>query len=63
VSRSARSTWVDRHHPFRRPRGNDSIAIDSRVTVTTILDGGAGNDVLSGGGGSNVLIAAAVTTC
>jgi uncharacterized protein (TIGR03118 family) len=36
--------------------GNDIIIVSSQVTVTTILDGGAGNDILLGGGGSNILL-------
>ena len=36
--------------------GDDSIVVDPRVTITTILDGGAGNNTLIGGGGSNILL-------
>jgi uncharacterized protein (TIGR03118 family) len=36
--------------------GDDVIVVDHRIDVTTILDGGAGNDVLIGGGGNNILI-------
>jgi uncharacterized protein (TIGR03118 family) len=36
--------------------GDDHIQVSNRLDVTTILDGGAGKDLLNGGGGSNVLI-------
>jgi uncharacterized protein (TIGR03118 family) len=41
---------------FNGYAGNDTIVVSQRITVTTILDGGAGNDVLVGGGGNNILI-------
>jgi Ca2+-binding RTX toxin-like protein len=36
--------------------GNDSIAVSSNVELTTVLDGGAGNDFVIGGGGNNILL-------
>ncbi len=36
--------------------GNDLAVVGRHVTTPTILDGGAGNDVLIGGGGNNVLL-------
>lgn len=36
--------------------GDDSITVDSSVTLPTTLKGGSGDDTLSGGGGDNVLI-------
>lgn len=36
--------------------GNDSIVVSSNVTLATVLDGGAGNDLIVGGGGNNVLL-------
>jgi len=41
---------------FNGLAGNDTINVDSHITVTTILNGGAGNNVLTGGGGNNILI-------
>jgi uncharacterized protein (TIGR03118 family) len=41
---------------FQGFAGNDHIKIAEQITVTTILDGGAGNDVLEGGRGSNILL-------
>lgn len=36
--------------------GNDRVEVSKRVSATTILDGGAGNDFLVGGGGNNILL-------
>jgi uncharacterized protein (TIGR03118 family) len=36
--------------------GNVVISVDPRIRLTTILDGGAGNDHIFGGGGSNILL-------
>jgi len=36
--------------------GDDKVVVNSRVGITTILDGGADNDLLIGGGGSNILL-------
>jgi uncharacterized protein (TIGR03118 family) len=36
--------------------GNDFFAIDGRITVNALMQGGAGNDVLIGGGGRNVIL-------
>jgi uncharacterized protein (TIGR03118 family) len=36
--------------------GDDLILVEDRVTLTAILDGGAGNDLVIGGGGSNVVL-------
>src|SRR5262249_16748532 len=35
---------------------DDLLTVSSQVTITTVLDGGADNDVLVGGGGNNVLL-------
>jgi uncharacterized protein (TIGR03118 family) len=37
-------------------RGNDTISVSSRIHITTLLDGGADNDLIFGGGGSNILL-------
>jgi Ca2+-binding RTX toxin-like protein len=39
--------------------GNDTITVDPRITLSTRLDGGAGNDRLQGGSGPNVLLGGA----
>jgi hypothetical protein len=36
--------------------GNDTVTVDPRITLPTILDGGPGNDRLQGGSGPNVLL-------
>jgi uncharacterized protein (TIGR03118 family) len=36
--------------------GNDQIFVNPRITITTTIDGGAGNDFIQGGGGNNVLM-------
>ncbi len=36
--------------------GDDRVEVSDRITATTILDGGAGDDRLTGGGGSNILL-------
>jgi hypothetical protein len=36
--------------------GNDSVIVDPRITLPTVLDGGPGNDRLQGGSGPNVLL-------
>jgi hypothetical protein len=36
--------------------GNDTVVVDPRITLPTLLDGGAGNDRLRGGSGPNVLL-------
>jgi uncharacterized protein (TIGR03118 family) len=36
--------------------GNDTITVSNRITITAILDGGAGNDRLVGGGGNDILL-------
>lgn len=41
---------------FNGLAGNDRIFVNHRIAITTILRGGAGNDMLIGGGGSNVLL-------
>jgi uncharacterized protein (TIGR03118 family) len=37
-------------------RGNDSISVSPGIHVTTLLDGGVGNDLVFGGGGANILL-------
>jgi uncharacterized protein (TIGR03118 family) len=39
--------------------GNDRIQVSNLLGVTTVLNGGAGNDMLIGGGGNNVLVGGA----
>ena len=39
--------------------GNDTVVVDPRITLPTLLDGGAGNDRLRGGSGPNVLLGGA----
>lgn len=41
---------------FNGYAGDDIITIGSGINVTTVLDGGAGNDLLSGGSASDVLL-------
>ena len=36
--------------------GNDTIIVNPNITITTIIDGGVGNDFIVGGGGSNVFV-------
>ena len=36
--------------------GNDTVVVDPRITLPTVLDGGPGNDRLRGGSGPNTLI-------
>jgi hypothetical protein len=36
--------------------GNDTVVVDPRITLPTLLDGRAGNDRLRGGSGPNVLL-------
>ena len=36
--------------------GDDRIKISKDIVITTIVDGGAGNDDISGGGGNNILL-------
>ena len=43
--------------------GNDRVFVSPQVGVTTVLNGGAGNDLLSGGGGNNVLVGGTGTIC
>lgn len=39
--------------------GDDRVTVSSQVAITTVLDGGAGNDLLIGGGGNNILLGGA----
>src|SRR5262249_53790992 len=41
---------------FQGFAGRDHVVIGPKITATTILDGGAGNDQLFGGDGSNILL-------
>jgi uncharacterized protein (TIGR03118 family) len=41
---------------FQGLAGNDQIHVSSAIALTTILDGGAGHDLLVGGRGSNILL-------
>jgi uncharacterized protein (TIGR03118 family) len=41
---------------FNGMAGNDRIQVANQLGVTTVLNGGAGNDMLIGGGGNNVLV-------
>jgi hypothetical protein len=36
--------------------GNDTVTVDPRITLPTVLDGGPGNDHLQGGSGPNLLL-------
>src|SRR5262245_12252195 len=36
--------------------GDDTVTVSPQVTITTVLDGGAGDDVLAGGGGSGIML-------
>jgi uncharacterized protein (TIGR03118 family) len=36
--------------------GDDLVTVSPQVTITTVLDGGADNDILVGGGGNNVVL-------
>jgi uncharacterized protein (TIGR03118 family) len=41
---------------FNGLAGNDQILVNNRIKVTTIIDGGAGDDHLFGGGGNSILL-------
>ena len=38
--------------------GNDKVTIDGNIKITTLIDGGAGNDKLKGGAGADVILGA-----
>jgi uncharacterized protein (TIGR03118 family) len=41
---------------FNGLAGDDRVLVSNRIGATTLLDGGADDDLLSGGGGNNVLV-------
>ena len=38
--------------------GNDKVTIAGNIKITSLIDGGAGNDMLKGGGGADILLGA-----
>jgi len=44
-----------KHIVINAGAGNDTVAINSRVKISALINGEAGNDVLTGGGGNDTL--------